>query len=123
MPQGMQNYLRYNGWHFTEKMCAFAVSRMRGLDGKRIKPWSREEVDGLLAAANVIIDNNELHDYVFVANMCKADYYNNSITTDDNVAKFVKDYIDDPDGYDGLPFTRWYADMRAKGIPIDWEAM
>lgn len=26
----------------------------------------------------------------------------------------------DPDGYDGLVFNRWYADMCRQGIPIDW---
>lgn len=30
------------------------------------------------------------------------------------------DVIDDPDGYDGLVFNRWYADMCRQGIPIDW---
>ena len=119
----MQNYLRYNGWHFTEKMCDFAVSRMHDETGKRLTPWSRAEVDKMLADAKVTIDNNELHDYVFVANMAKADYWGHSLTTAEQVAKYIKDVIDDPDGYDGLPFTRWYADMRAKGIPIDWEAM
>lgn len=33
---------------------------------------------------------------------------------------YVKDVIDDPDGYDGLVFNRWYADMCRQGIPIDW---
>lgn len=39
------------------------------------------------------------------------------------MAKHIKAVIDDTDGYDGIVFTRWYADMRAKGIPVDWEEM
>ena len=33
----------------------------------------------------------------------------------------IKDVIDDPDGYDGLVFNRWLADMARKGEPIDWD--
>ena len=36
---------------------------------------------------------------------------------------FVKDYIDDPDGYEGLPFTRFYADCIGSGTPIMWSDM
>lgn len=28
--------------------------------------------------------------------------------------------IDDVDGYDGIAFNRWYADMCRKGIQVDW---
>jgi hypothetical protein len=33
----------------------------------------------------------------------------------------VRDVIDDVDGYDGIAFNRWYADMSCKGIAIDWD--
>lgn len=29
----------------------------------------------------------------------------------------------DPDGYDGIVFNRWYADMCYTGVAIDWEEM
>lgn len=119
----MRNYLRHNGWHFTKAMCEFAVGLMRGTDDKAITPWSREEVDKLLADNKITLNHNALYDHVFVANMCKADYFKGSIADTIGVAKYIKETIDDPDGYDGLPFTRWYADMRAKRIPIDWEEM
>ena len=28
--------------------------------------------------------------------------------------------VDDVDGYDGIAFNRWYADMCRKGIQVDW---
>lgn len=31
-----------------------------------------------------------------------------------------EDVIDDVDGYDGIAFNRWYADMCRKGIQVDW---
>lgn len=46
-----------------------------------------------------------------------------SIPDDNHLALFVKDYIDDPDGYDDMPFTRFYADCIRKGEPIMWTDM
>lgn len=120
-PAAMINYLRYNGPHFSKKLCDFAVSLMFR-DGKSIKPFSKEEIDGLLEANSVKLKNNELYDYVFVANMAKADYLGKSLPNEKYLALYVKDVIDDEDGYEGLPFNRWYSDMCKKGKPIDWDA-
>ena len=32
-------------------------------------------------------------------------------------------YIDDPDGYDGIAFSRYLADLKRTGKYIDWEEM
>lgn len=63
------------------------------------------------------------YDDVYVANMCKADFYGSSITDEMHLAKYVKDVIDDDDAYDGIVFNMWYADMCYTGIAIDWEDM
>lgn len=120
-PEAMINYLRYNGPHFSEKLATYAISLMRR-DEKPIKPYSKEEVDTILKANNVKLENNELYDHVFVANMAKADYLGKSIANEKYLAMYIKDVIDDEDGYDGLPFSRWYADMCKKGKPIDWNS-
>ena len=88
---------------------------------KHINTLSREEVDNLLQRYNVTIDNKYGYDYVFAANMGKADYLGSSVVDETHLAMFVKDYVDDPDGYPELPFTRFYADCIGKGISIDWE--
>jgi len=31
--------------------------------------------------------------------------------------------VDDPDGYDGLPLTRFYADCVGSGTAVLWEEM
>lgn len=121
-PSAMINYLRYNGPHFSEKLCAFAVSNMVR-DGKQIKPFSKEEVENALKANNITLNNNALYDHVFVANMAKADYFGKSIPNEKYLAMYIKDVIDDEDGYEGLPFNRWYSDMCRKGKPIDWNEM
>ena len=80
----------------------------------------RKEVDAMLTTHGVTIRNNRLYDAVYVANMCKADYYGSSIQSEEAMAKYIKDTLDDIDGMDGLTFNRWIADMKWLGIPIPW---
>ena len=61
------------------------------------------------------------YDYVFVGNMCKADYYGSSITDERHFALYIKDTIDDEDAGDGTTMRRWYATMVANGTMVDWE--
>lgn len=119
-PADMVHYLKYYGWHFNNKMCNWAVSRMKHSDKQ---PVTKQQIDELLKNNNIKLEKNELYDYVYVANMCKFDYYGSSIPDDTHLAKFIKDYIDDEDGYPEIAFSRFYIDTVKKGIPIDWEAM
>uniref|UniRef100_A0AAU8MIN1 DUF7841 domain-containing protein n=1 Tax=Geladintestivirus 2 TaxID=3233134 RepID=A0AAU8MIN1_9CAUD len=129
MPEDMINYLRYNGRHFNRKLCSFAVSQMvvhNPSTGEREKlvPISKETIDSLLNSYKIKLeDSDSLYDYVYVANMCKADFLGSSIIDEQHLCKYVKDVIDDVDGYDGIVFTRWYADMCRQGKPIDWYEM
>jgi hypothetical protein len=93
--------------------------------GKQIpvETIDKDAVDNLLIRNGVTLKNKFGYDYVFAANMCKADYFGSSITDERHLALFVKDYVDDPDGYPELPFTRFYADTIGLGIPINWEDM
>lgn len=125
-PEAMLAYLRNYGWHFSKKACEFACSKMRRMNpstGKleRIDMMTKDDVDALLTRQNIILDNASLYDYVYVANMCKSDHYGSAIPDEAHLARFIKDVIDDIDGEDGCIFTRWYADMTHKGIPIGWE--
>lgn len=123
-PEAMINYLRYNGRHFNRKLFEFAVEQMTiGKDKHKIKPMNKQEVDELLKVYGVKLENNTLYDYVYVANMCKADFLGSSVPDEGHLCKYVKDVIDDVDAYDGIVFNRWYADMCRSGVPIDWEEM
>lgn len=125
-PEAMVNYLRYNGPHLNKKLCDFAVSKMQkkvGSSLRKITPLTKEQVDKILSANNTLLENNQLYDYIYVANMCKADFLGSSIQDDLHMAKYIKDVIDDDDAYDGIVFNRWYADMCRKGIAINWEDM
>lgn len=125
LPSGMKEYLSSYGWHFSKKMFEWAASGMykKSPNGNKnyISVLSKETVDDILKKNSIKLENKFGYDYVFVANMCLADYMGSSIEDERHLALFVKDYVDDPDGYEELPFTRFYADCIGSGIPINWE--
>ena len=92
-------------------------------DKSYITPMNKDNVDELLKRHSVKLENKIGYDYVFAANMCLADYMGSSIEDEKHVAAFVKDYVDDQDGYPELPFTRFFADCIGSGTPISWEDM
>ena len=124
-PLAMVNYLRYNGPHFTRGLCEWAVGRMWRRDDagrvSRLEPWSKDDVDAMLERAGVRVENDQLWDSVYVANMAKADYMGSSMEDEVHVARYVKDVLDDEDGYDGIAFNRFLADCARKGVAIPWE--
>lgn len=125
-PREMLVYLRNYGPHFNKRLFEFAVSNMTTrVNGKEVslKPLSKEDVESILVAYNVHVENGQLYDCAYVANMCKSDFLGSSIIDDRHLALYVKDVIDDVDAPDGLVFNRWYADMSYCGIAINWEDM
>lgn len=125
-PKAMIVYLRYNGPHFNKDLHDFAVSKMtKKVNDKEvpIQPYSKQDVDKLLQTYGVTLKNKDGYDYVFAANMCKADYLGSSVPDERHLAKYVKDVVDDVDGYDGLVFNRWFADTAKKGIVISWSEL
>ena len=127
IPESMIRYLRHNGPHFNRKLLEFALSKMykKDIKGKKesINPYTKEQVKAILDSYGIKLMNDQLYDSTYVANMCKADFLGSSVVDEPHLAMYVRDVIDDPDGYDGIVFNRWYADMCYLGIPIDWEDM
>ena len=122
----MEEYLSAYGWHFSKKMCEWASSKMYKKVGGRkeyIEPYTRDRFEMLLKQYGVTLEKDIAYDAVYIANMCKADFLGSSIRDEGALVIYVKDVIDDPDGYEGLPFTRFYADCIGSGTPILWEDM
>ena len=125
-PSGMKEYLSIYGWHFSKKMCDWAVSKMYKVQNgakKYITPMTKEQVETLLFNSNISLKNAKGYDCTYIANMALADFMGSSITDEMHHAKYIKDVIDDPDAYEGMPFTRFYADCIGSGTPIIWEEM
>jgi hypothetical protein len=126
MPRDMRRYLQHHGWHFGKRACEFAVSLMKKkshASGKldKIEPYTKEQVEELLKKHNITIDDTSNYDFVFIANMCKADYLKSSVPDEQHLAMFIQDTLSDPDAGDGVTMRRWYATMVANGTGIDWE--
>lgn len=125
-PSGMEEYLSIYGWHFSKKMCEWATSKMyKETNGTKryITPLTKQEVEEMLSRTGITLKNNKGYDFVYVANMALADFLGSSIKSELEHAKYIKDVIDDADAYDGIVFTRFYADCIGSGTPISWEDM
>lgn len=120
-PRGFAEYMSNYGEHFSKKMCEWAVSRMKDSNGKKLEPWGVEKVDEILKKYGIEINNSKGYDRVYVANMCRADFYEKSVPDESHLAQYIKDLLDDPDGYEGLVFNRFMIDCMGMGIPIIWE--
>ena len=126
IPKEMMIYINNYGCHFNKKLCTEAISRMYYIaNGKKeyITPYTKEEVEEMLKAYNIKLKNNKLYDAVYVANMCKADFLGKSVPTEEHLAKYVKDLLDDADAKEGFVFNRFYADCVFMNNPIEWEDM
>lgn len=124
-PEEYKRYKKRYGKHFTKELCEFAVSMMTRKDDDgndyRISPMEKEEVERILRDADIQLRHNTGYDHVFAANMCKADYLEDSVPDLKHLAKYVRNVIDDPDGYDGVVFERWLTDMLNKKVEVPWE--
>lgn len=90
---------------------------------KKANPVSKEEAKKMLETYGVVVENDKGYDVPYVLMMAKMDYYGSSILDEAHLAKFVKDYLDDPDGSESRAFDELYVKTIALGIPIDWEDM
>lgn len=128
IPAEMMNYLRHYGYHFNKKACEYAVKMMQKRNTstnklERIEPWSKDDVDELLKKYGITLENNVGHDYVYVANMAKSDYFKSSLPTEAEAALYIKDTIDDVDACDGAVFVKWYACMMHSGEMVEWDEL
>ena len=115
-----KKYQKLYGPHFTKQLCEYAVSLMEGESGP-IQPYTKAELEQKLKQHNITLQYNKLEDFVYVANMCKADFLGKSVPNDDaHLCLYIKNVIDDPDGYDGQVFNRWLSDIKGMHIPVDW---
>lgn len=111
----------------NKKLCDWAVSKMhkRGANGKpeEVTLTPKSELEQLFRNYGIKVDNCVGYDVMYVYHMAKSDFFESSIISEQYLLQFVKDYLDDIDGYDGKALTRFYADCIGSGTPIMWEDM
>ena len=123
LPDGMDAYLSHYGWHFSKKMCEWAVGNMRDRNGRPLQARTKDSIERILSTYGIKLDNDKGYDKVFVFHMGVSDYLGGSIPDEAHIARYVKEVLDDVDGYEGIAFSRFFADCNGKGVPIIWEDM
>lgn len=125
IPEDMQNYLSYYGYHFNKALCDYAVSKMEKEDketgiAKKLTPITMDELKAMLSKHKVQVEDKEVYDALYLANMIKADYLGNSIEDEAHMVKHIEDILCDVDGYEGKPFVHYLSDCSGKGEVIFW---
>lgn len=110
----MIHYLSNYGWHFNKAIYEFAMKHLP----KKSTILTKEKVDLLLDTYNIKIANNQLYDYLYIANYCMAMYLGSSIQDEKSLVQYVKDTLDADER--STLFAQWYASMCRRGIPIEW---
>lgn len=123
----MEEYLATYGWHISKKLCEWAVSRMRYKDDRtgqerRMEMMKKEDLDTLFSRFGVDPTSFTAYDAVYVYHMGKADFGRTLLPDEHKLVMFVKEYLNDHDGYDEVAMTRFYADCIGRGEMPDWEA-
>lgn len=116
----------YKG-HFSKKMAEWAISMMEKEDAAGgLKPVAKtplEDVEELLKANKVEIDEECVYDAWYLYHMVMADYYGSAIEDKAHVAKYIQDTLCDPDGDSKMVLACFRAKCDVKDIPIHWERM
>ena len=94
---------------------------MKDRNGNKPAPVDKATCDDVLRANGVTLKHDKGYDAPYVWMMALADYMGSSISDEQHLALFVKDYLDDPDGSPCRAFDEFYAKTIALGIPIVWE--
>lgn len=128
IPEDLEQYMSFYGLHFNRKLCDTAVGMMRKKDkatGKmvRITPMTLNELKPILDENGVELEESCVYDALYLANMVRADYWGSSIEDEEHMAKYIKNVLCDPDGYEGIVFCRFLGDCNAKGTVIHWDLM
>ena len=120
----MEAYLAAHGRHFSKPMLEWAVSMMRDRKGNKGVALDKKKFDELMRAYGLSLERSDgYYDGPYVLAMAKSDYMGSSITDEQRLAMFVKDYIDDVDGNKTRAFDEFYINCVAKGVDIPWEDM
>lgn len=121
-PKGMDAYMASHGRHFSKPMLEWAVGMMEDRNGKKVNLPEKKQVDEILKTHGVTLRaNGGYYDSVYVWCMARADYFGSSIVDDMHMARYVGDYINDPDGNPTRAFDEFYVNCVAKGVDIPWE--
>jgi hypothetical protein len=119
--KGYLEYVKKHGYHFTDDLAEHASKMMENANGQQ-HTWTTSQVKKSMEGLGLVIPNHVTHgDAAYLANMYYADLYPDPLKDEASCLRAAYKVANDPDGYDGMIFCRWTADVIGKAININWE--
>lgn len=114
-----KDYVDKNGLHFNKSLQEYASKQM--VNSNEVEhTWTPEQVQNVCTILNLNLpDTSTIYDVTYTANMAYADFYP-ELLTEHQCVKYAVAVANDKDGYEGIQFCRWVADVMGKKEKIDW---
>lgn len=120
--KGYHAYKEKNGMHFSDKLANWASAKMVNIDGKTHN-WTVDDVKAASTSLGYSLKNGYTWgDVAYMANMIYADYIQ-VLKAETDAVKMANIIMADPDGYEGMVFNRYTADIMAKNVDVPWEEL
>lgn len=117
-----EQYLVKYGNHFTLELADFAIKQMVNADGTGTH-LSKSEVMSIIKELGYVIPlSSTLGDIIYTTNMAHADFYPILLKDYKSCVIFAMEIANDKDGYEGIQFYRWLADVEHKDLKINWNS-
>lgn len=119
--KGYSEYIKKYGYHFNNALAEYASKLMENANGQ-IHSWTASQVKKSMESLGLDISSHvTIGDITYAANMYYADFYPDPLKDEASCLKAAYRIANDIDGYEGMIFCRWTADLIGKAISINWE--
>ena len=115
-----KRYANAHGEHFTNELADWASSHLQNANGDS-HSWHAHKIQEMIEAGELPTPKHfTAGDIAYTANMYYSDFAP-KVMDEVTCLKAAMKLDSDPDGYEGMVFQRWLADMQAKDRKIDWK--
>lgn len=119
--KGYSEYVKKHGYHFTDALAEHASRMMENANGQS-HSWTAAQVKRSIESLGLSIPDSVTNgDVTYLANMYYADLYPDPLKDEASCLRAAYKIANDPDGYEGMIFCRWSADIIGKAVSINWE--
>ena len=119
--EGYSKYIEKHGYHFTDALAEHVSKMMINASGQS-HSWTASQVKKSMESLGLTIPEKiTTGDVTYLANMYYSDFYPGPLKDEASCLRAAYKIAHDPDGYEGMIFCRWTADVIGKAIKIDWE--
>ena len=116
----IDRYIAKYGKHFSINLADYASKQMINADSTN-SHWYADEIKNIIKELGYTIPlSSTIGDIVYTTNMARADFYPSLLKDIKSCVIYAIKIANDKDGYEGIQFCRWLADIENKNLQIDW---